>query len=80
MTGYIRFFLAFLVLISHLGIRFKGMNEGVFAVVIFYILAGHVVTKLFLEKIKSNDIIKRLKIFYIERFLRIFPRYVSIFF
>lgn len=51
MTGYIRFFLAFLVLISHLGIRFKGMNEGVFAVVIFYILAGHVVTKLFLEKI-----------------------------
>jgi len=78
MTGHFRFFLAFLVLISHLNIRFLGMNEGVFAVTIFYILAGHVVTKLFMEKINVALVEKKLLIFYTERFLRIYPLYFSI--
>jgi len=70
MTGLLRLFLAILVLISHLGLYFFGLNEGVFAVVIFYILAGHVVTFLFTKRFK-NDV----KNFYRDRFLRIFPVY-----
>ena len=40
MFGYIRFILAYFVLLSHVGIGLAGKNIGVFAVVIFYILAG----------------------------------------
>ena len=68
MTGFLRLSLSILVLISHLGIRFFGLNEGVIAVVIFYILAGHVVTFLFIENFNFN-----IKKFYQDRFLRIFP-------
>ena len=47
MFGYIRFALAFLVMLSHIGVRVYGLNPGVMAVVIFYILAGYVVSHLF---------------------------------
>ena len=70
MTGLLRLFLAILVLISHLGIYFGDLNEGVFAVVVFYILAGHVVTFLYSKKFRGN-----IKTFYRDRFLRIFPVY-----
>ncbi len=70
MTGLLRLFLSILVLISHLNIYFWNLNEGVFAVVIFYILAGHVVTFLFIEIFEKNT-----KEFYKDRFLRIFPTY-----
>ncbi|MCB2183981.1 MAG: acyltransferase [Desulfobulbaceae bacterium] len=73
MTGYLRFFLAFLVLISHMGIGFHGLNPGVIAVVVFYILAGYVVSHLL------RDIIPAAKGQYLkfckDRFLRIFPLY-----
>jgi len=73
MFGYLRFALAFSVLISHVDIRFHGMNPGVIAVVIFYILAGHVVAHLWDDIIPDG----RGKIwrFYGDRMLRIFPLY-----
>lgn len=74
MFGYIRFFLAWLVLISHIGIRVYGLNPGVMAVVVFYILAGYVVSHIY------NDIIpqSRYKIlaFYKDRLYRIYPLYL----
>ena len=74
MTGYLRFFLAFLVMISHLGIRFLGMNPGVWAVVVFYILAGHVITHLLIDIFWKRE--RKTKYYYIDRILRIFPLYL----
>lgn len=74
LTGYLRFFLAFLVMISHIGIRFFGMNPGVWAVTVFYILAGHVITHLLIDIFwKSKG---KTKYYYIDRILRIFPLYL----
>ncbi|WP_170137385.1 acyltransferase family protein [Thermovibrio guaymasensis] len=73
MTGYLRFFLAYLVLLSHTGFRVHGMNPGVFAVVIFYILAGHVVTHLLLDIFWKRG--KSTLLFYLDRILRIYPLY-----
>ena len=75
MFGYLRFFLALLVLLSHVGVRVWGLNPGVFAVVIFYILAGYVTTYLFYEVMpKKNRIVN----FYIDRAIRIFPLYLIV--
>ena len=79
MFGYLRFILAFLVLISHVDIRFYGLNPGVIAVVIFYMLAGHVVSHLWEDIIPNapnNQNNKgRLYKFYKDRALRILPLY-----
>ena len=76
MLGYLRFFLAFLVLSSHVGIRFYGLNPGVIAVVIFYILAGYVVSHLYTDIIPNKK--HKLLLFYKDRVLRIFPLYLYI--
>lgn len=73
MFGYLRFFLALLVLFSHVGIKFYGLNPGVIAVVIFYMLAGHVVAHLWEDIIPSGP--GKLLRFYKDRALRIFPLY-----
>ncbi|HED35477.1 MAG TPA: acyltransferase [Gammaproteobacteria bacterium] len=76
MFGYLRFFLASLVLMSHLKINLQGANPGVAAVVSFYMLAGFVVCNLF-----SKIFVSRKPIylqFYYERALRIFPQYIFI--
>jgi len=78
MFGYLRFFLALLVVVSHLGIRFWGLNPGVFAVVIFYILAGYVLAHLYFEIIPDKK--NKILLFYKERILRIFPLYLYILF
>ncbi len=76
MFGYLRFFLASLVLISHVEVNIHGANPGVVAVVSFYILAGFVVCNL-LSKIFVSP--KPLYFqFYYERALRIFPQYIFI--
>ena len=76
MFGYFRFFLASLVLLSHLGIGLLGFNPGIAAVVSFYILAGFVVCNLFSNKFVAG---KPLYLqFYYERSLRIFPQYFFI--
>jgi len=75
MFGYLRFILAIFVMLSHLGVRFYGLNIGVFAVVIFYILAGYVVSYIY------NDIYNRnYRLFLIDRIRRIFPLYLFILF
>ncbi len=74
MFGYIRFALAFLVMLSHIGVRVYGLNPGVMAVVIFYILAGYVVSHLFNDiLVKKNH---RIVLFYKDRAFRIFPLYM----
>jgi len=76
MFGYLRFFLAFFVLISHMGVRFFGMNSGVTAVVIFYLLAGHVVAHLWDNVLPRGR--HRLRLFYRDRLLRIMPMYLYV--
>jgi peptidoglycan/LPS O-acetylase OafA/YrhL len=79
MTGYIRLFLATLVLLSHTGVRIYGYNEGVFAVVVFYILAGHVTQRLVNKLVLTYP--SRAQIFYyyiFDRILRIFPTYIIV--
>jgi peptidoglycan/LPS O-acetylase OafA/YrhL len=46
MFGYLRFFLATMVLFSHFEYDILGLHLGVIAVVLFYMLAGYVVTDL----------------------------------
>lgn len=74
--GLLRLFLATLVVISHLGIDFYGWNVGVWAVVIFYMLAGHVVAKLWSRR-PSGGFFTSLGWFYKDRALRIFPLYFA---
>lgn len=77
MFGYFRFFLATLVLISHVGINIHdSFNLGVSAVVSFYMLAGFVVCNLFSRKFISRK--PQYILFYSERALRIFPQYIFI--
>lgn len=78
MFGYLRFTLAFLVLLSHIDIRFFGLNQGVIAVVIFYILAGFVLSHLYRNIFSPSLPTKQaLLSLYKDRFLRIFPLYIS---
>ena len=76
MFGYLRFALAFFVLISHVDIRFFGLNPGVIAVVMFYILAGHVVSHLWADIIPEGP--GKIYVFYRDRVLRIFPLYIYV--
>jgi len=85
MFGYLRFLLALLVMLSHLDIRFYGLNQGVIAVVIFYILAGYVVSYLYTNIIpkqikdrKNNFKLFALQysLFIKDRVKRIFPLYL----
>jgi peptidoglycan/LPS O-acetylase OafA/YrhL len=74
MFGYLRFFLATLVIMSHLGIKLWRFDLGVLSVVVFFMLAGYVVTDLLIRVFEpSKNLILR---FYAERCLRIFPLYL----
>lgn len=72
MHGSLRFFLATLVVLSHIGIRAGDLNVGMPAVVVFYMLAGYVVTHLCQKHFPPG----KLLAFYAERFLRIYPLYL----
>ena len=76
MFGYLRFILAFFVLISHVDIRISGLNPGVTAVVIFYLLAGHVVSHLWDNVLPRRRF--RLWFFYRDRIMRVMPMYLYI--
>jgi peptidoglycan/LPS O-acetylase OafA/YrhL len=76
--GSLRFLLAVTVLISHLGIKIKGYTPGVIAVIVFYLLAGHVVARLWEEWRHQPDAVRK---FYRDRAWRILPQYmVALFF
>lgn len=71
--GLLRYLLASLVLASHLGHTvFGGINPGVSAVVVFYMLAGHVVTGLWQKWHQQPGALAR---FYADRLWRILPQY-----
>lgn len=74
--GYFRLLLASLVVISHMGINIAGHNLGVFAVAIFYLLAGQVVVRLWL-RMPAPAWHQRCRSFYRDRLLRILPMYFS---
>ena len=63
-------------MLSHLNIRFFTLNQGVFAVTIFYILAGYVVSYLYSSIIPNRKY--KILLFYRDRINRIFPLYLYI--
>lgn len=76
MLGYVRLILSLLVLLSHAGVRLYGTNPGVVAVIIFYMLAGMVVTHLWQDVLPQGK--GKLMHFYKDRCLRIFPLYLFV--
>ncbi len=74
MHGTLRFALATLVVLSHLG-RAGYFSVGASAVVVFYMLAGFVVMDLMAKHFSG-----RLLAFYAERLLRILPLYLAMLF
>lgn len=73
--GLLRLFLASLVLISHLGISIAGINPGVTAVIVFYLLAGQVVSRLWQRQPEPGFLAGALW-FYRDRLWRILPLYL----
>jgi len=73
MFGILRFILAALVALSHIDVRLGGLNPGVSAVVVFYLLTGYVMTAQLRGKFSCAS---NIPAFYLDRILRIFPAYV----
>lgn len=71
--GTYRLILAIAVLLSHCGVFFFGINQGVAAVISFLVISGMVITNL-IEKRFSNT--GGVVSFYIDRALRIYPQYI----
>ncbi len=63
-----------LVVLSHVGVTVNGLNPGVIAVIIFYMLAGGVVANLWQNILQDGK--GKLFRFYKDRVLRIFPLYI----
>jgi len=74
MLGYLRLILAILVLLSHTGLHINQLNPGVIAVVIFYMLAGMVITHLWQDVLPQKP--RKLLGFYQDRLMRIMPLYL----
>lgn len=72
--GFLRFILASLVMMSHLSIGFHNYNIGVMAVIVFYLLAGQVVVRLWARmRTQPNAIMGFTR----DRLLRILPQYFA---
>jgi len=76
MFGLLRLALAIMVVLSHIGISFFTLSPGVIAVVVFYILAGFVVSHIYDDILPSSPY--KTLYFYKDRILRIFPLYLFI--
>ncbi|WP_418643794.1 acyltransferase family protein [Stutzerimonas kunmingensis] len=74
--GLLRFILASLVLISHMGINIAGINPGVVAVIVFYMLAGHVVASLWRRRPEGGWLACSVW-FWHDRAWRILPLYFA---
>jgi len=75
MLGTLRLVLALLVLLSHAGVRWAGLNPGVIAVVGFYAISGYVMTGLVR---RHYDRPSRVPGFYADRALRLLPAYYAV--
>lgn len=71
--GSYRLILSVLVLLSHAGVWIFGINQGVVAVISFFLLSGFVMAALirryYLDVLLVGD-------FYADRILRLFPQYI----
>lgn len=72
MLGTLRFILAALVALSHIGWLPSGINPGIAAVVVFYMISGYVVANLW-NRLQNQH--SPLRLFYSDRFIRIYPAY-----
>jgi peptidoglycan/LPS O-acetylase OafA/YrhL len=73
MLGILRFFLAFAVVFSHTGLT-PSFHFGVMAVMVFYLIAGYVMTFSFEQNFGGS--LKNIRRFYVDRFFRIYPLYL----
>jgi peptidoglycan/LPS O-acetylase OafA/YrhL len=73
MLGALRFALALAVAFSHTGLT-PNFHFGAMAVVIFFLIAGYVMTNSFTVNF-GNDL-RNIKGFYLDRFFRIYPLYI----
>ena len=71
--GGFRFLLAYMVVIEHVS-RFE---IGKVAVMVFFILSGFWVTRVFKERYSKTS--QAIPVFYLSRFLRIWPLYITVF-
>lgn len=77
MFGYYRFILALMVTFSHIGVEiFSWGNIGPISVVGFYVLAGYVVTHLWVKVFDNKK--QKLLYYYIDRLLRIYPLFLFV--
>ncbi|HVY04954.1 MAG TPA: acyltransferase [Burkholderiales bacterium] len=73
MMGTYRLILALLVFLSHFGVYFFSRNEGVFAVISFFLLSGFVMTAQ-IEKHYSGW--RGIRYFYLDRLMRLYPQFL----
>jgi peptidoglycan/LPS O-acetylase OafA/YrhL len=71
--GCYRLFLAILVALSHMGVRWFGYNPGAIAVISFYILSGYFMSLLIAKYYPRPSMIPA---FYLDRCLRILPQFL----
>lgn len=71
--GYYRYIISVLVLLSHTGLYFLGVNQGIVSVISFLLITGYT-TELSLERMDVANI-KSIGGFLGKRFIRIFPQY-----
>ncbi|MET4726602.1 peptidoglycan/LPS O-acetylase OafA/YrhL [Lysobacter enzymogenes] len=72
MLGSLRFALAMAVAFSHMGLT-PDFHFGSMAVVVFYLIAGYVMTHSF--SVNFDGRLSRAPAFYLDRFFRIYPLY-----
>jgi len=72
--GLLRLFLAYMVLLSHAGVRIATYNGGVMAVIVFYLISGYVMAGLVQRHYARPE---RVPLFYADRVLRLFPQYLT---
>ncbi|MCV6588821.1 MAG: acyltransferase [Marinobacterium sp.] len=75
MFGTFRLLLAIAVALSHIGITVAGLNPGVTAVAVFYLISGFMMTGLLRQHYTSIRVVHR---FYLDRALRIYPQYLFV--
>ncbi len=73
-VGLLRLFLAYMVLLSHAGVRIATYNGGAAAVIVFYLISGYVMAGLLQ---RHYDRPARIPMFYADRALRLFPQYLA---
>jgi peptidoglycan/LPS O-acetylase OafA/YrhL len=73
MLGTLRFMLAVAVAFSHMGLT-PNFHFGVAAVMVFYLIAGYVMSYSFQVNFENN--LRNIPSFYVDRFFRIYPLYI----